>query len=52
MLELALELRDELRIAAVTSVLFAQLVERVDQRLGDEHAAVRAEMAALVGKAI
>ena len=29
-----------------------QLVERMDQRLGHEHAAVRAEMAALVGQAI
>ena len=49
MLELALELRDELRIAPVPSVLLTQLVERMDQRLGDEHASVRAEMAALVG---
>ncbi len=50
MLELALEFRDEVGIVAVARVLRLQLVERRDQRLGDEHAAVGAEMPALVGQ--
>ena len=44
------ELGDEIGIAAIPPVAFAQLIERVDQRLGDEHAPVRTEMTALVGK--
>ena len=50
MLELALEFRDEVGIVAVARVLRLQLVERRNQRLGDEHAAVGAEMSALVGQ--
>ena len=50
--ELVLELGDEAGIVTVARVLLLELVERADQRLGDEHAAVRAEMAALVGKVI
>ena len=52
MFELALELGDELGIASIARVAFAQLVERMDQRLGDEYAAIGTEMAALVGKVI
>ncbi len=52
MRELVLEFGDEGGIAAVARVLLLELVERADQRLGDEYAAVRAEMAALVGKVI
>ena len=49
-LELVLELGNELRIDAIARVLRLQLVERADQRLGDEHAAIRSEMPALVGQ--
>ena len=51
-LELALELRDELRIAAIARVLRLELVERANQRLGDEHAAIRAEVATRVGMTV
>ena len=50
--ELVVELGDERRVVAVARVLLAQLVERAYQRLGDEHAAVRAEVAARVGKVV
>src|SRR6266487_2898599 len=49
-LELVLELGDELRILAAALVRPPELVERVHQRLGDEHPAVLAEMPALVRK--
>ena len=52
MFELVFELGDEIGIAAIPCVAFAQLIERVDQRLGDEHAPVRTEMTALVGKVV
>ena len=51
-LELVAELGFELAIFASGGVRVAQLVERVGQRLGDEHAAVRAEVAALVREVI
>ena len=50
--ELVLELGDELGIRAVALVRRAQFVERVHQRLGDEHAAVGAEVPALVGQVV
>ena len=52
MLELALELGDELGIALVTSVFLTQLIERADQRLGNEDAAIGSEMAARIGQVI
>ena len=52
MLELVLELGHEFGIGSVVKIAFAELVERMDQRFRDEYAAVRPEMAALVGKAI
>ena len=48
MLQLVFELGHEGGVAAAGLVRRAQLVERVDQRLGDEHAPVRAEVPALV----
>jgi hypothetical protein len=50
--EFALELGDERRILLVARVLLLQFAERADQRLGDEHATVRAEMAAGVGQVV
>ena len=52
MLEFALELGDELGILAVVLVGIAQFLERVHQRLGDEDAAVRAEVAARIGQIV
>ena len=52
MRELVFEFGDEVGIVAVARVLRLQLVERADQRLGDEDAAVGAEMAARVGKIV
>ena len=51
-LEFVFELGAELRIDAITLVCGLQLIERLDQRFGDEHAAIRAEMSALVGQVI
>ena len=51
-LELTLEFGDEIRIALVTRVFLTQLIERVDQRLGNENAAIGAEMAARVRQVI
>ena len=51
-LELVVELGNERRIAPRVRVLLAKLVERAHQCLGDEHAAVRAEMAARIGKVV
>ena len=48
--EFVIELRDEFRIAAVMLVGRLQLVQRVHQGFGHEHAAVFAEMPVLVGK--
>ena len=50
--EFVLELGDELRVLAVALVRRAQFVERVHERLGDEHAAVRAEVTALVRQVV
>jgi hypothetical protein len=51
-LQLALELGAERGIVAVALVLRLELVERADQRLGDEHAAVRAEVPARVRQVV
>ena len=51
-LELVAELGFELRIVARDGVRGAQLLERLRQRLGNEDAAVGAEVAALVGQVI
>ena len=51
-LELVLELGDELRVIAIARVLLAQFVDRADQRLGDEHAAVGTEMACGIGQTV
>ena len=52
MRELVLELGDERRVVAIVLVLRLQLVERAYERLGDEHAAVRTEVSALVGQVV
>src|SRR5262245_36158121 len=52
MLELVFELGAKLTIVAIVLVRGAQLVERLDQRFGDEYAAVRPEMPVLVRKVI
>ena len=51
-LELGRELGLELRIVAHAQVLALELVQGVDQRLGDEHAAVGTEMAVGVGQVV
>src|SRR5690349_211451 len=50
MRELVLELGDEVEIVAKPQVRSLELVERRDQRFGDEHAAVRTEVTTLVGQ--
>ena len=52
MRELVFELGDELGIVAIARVLVAELVERADQRLGDEHAAVGPEVAARIREVV
>ena len=51
-LELVLELGDERGIMLVACVFLAQLVERADQCLGDEHAAIGTEVAGRVRKVV
>ena len=48
-LELIFEFGHEFGIVAVARVLVTQLIERADQRFGDEHPAVGTEVAAGVG---
>src|SRR5208282_701893 len=50
--ELVGEFGDEIGIPTITCVLLLELFERMDQGLGDKHAAVGPEMTALVGKAV
>jgi hypothetical protein len=52
MLQLIAELGVERRIRARRGVSIAQLVERLRERLGDEHAAVRAEVPARIREVI
>ena len=51
-LEVGLEFGDESRIVAHALILRAQLVEGVHQRLGDEYAPIRSEVALCVGKVV
>ena len=51
-LQLVAKLGFELRIPARRGIGVAQLLERLRQRLGNEHAAVGAEVAALIGQVI
>ncbi|MCY1376111.1 hypothetical protein D9M69_635800 [compost metagenome] len=51
-LQLAAVFGVELRVLLVVRVGFAQLVQRVDQRLGNEGAAIGAEMAAGIGQVV
>ena len=50
--ELVLEFADEIGILPVARVLRGELVERAHQRLGDEDAAVGAEVAARIGEIV
>src|ERR1700674_1351603 len=52
MLELRFEFSDEGGIVLIARVLVAKLVERRDKRLGDEHAAVGAEVSARIRQVI
>ena len=49
-LELVSELGNELGIRAATRVRVAQLIERVRERLGNEHSAIGTEMPACIGQ--
>jgi hypothetical protein len=49
-LELVLELGDEFRILPASFIGAFEFIERVHQRLGDEHAAIPAEVSLLVRK--
>ncbi|MDR8822196.1 hypothetical protein FEQ05_05940 [Burkholderia pseudomultivorans] len=51
-LQLALEFGDEIGVVLVFRIRAAQFVQRVHQRLGDERAAIRAEMAAIIRKVV
>ncbi len=51
-LELVGKLGEEIGILLIARVGFLELVERMDQRLGDEHSAVRPIMAAGIGQVI
>src|SRR6266850_8063315 len=48
--EYVLEFGDEVRVLAASLVGASELIERVHQRLGDEHPAIPAEMPLLVRK--
>ncbi len=51
-LQLALIFRDEVVILLIFLIGFAQFIQCMNQRFGDEHAAILAEMASFVGQVI